>query len=64
MDQEELERRAPRGARTAAFLLVIPGSAIVGVGAGMLIGQILPISVLGLGAGMLFWGLIVALAPN
>lgn len=52
---------ARRGAKTAAFLLVIPGCAVVGYGIGLLTGQVVPASVIGFGAGLLVWGLIVAL---
>jgi hypothetical protein len=61
LDQEELRYWARRGTKTAAFLLVIPGSTLIALGAGMLMGQMLPLSVVGLGAGLLIWGLIVAL---
>lgn len=47
--------------RTAAFLLVIPGCAVIGAGVGMLLRNAAPYSVIGLGAGLLVWGLIVAL---
>ena len=60
-DQEELRYWAHRGTKTAAVLLVIPGSTLIALGAGMLMGQMLSLSVLGLGAGLLIWGLIVAL---
>jgi hypothetical protein len=60
-DQEESRYWAHRGAKTAAFLLVIPGSTLLAFGAGMLMGQTFPLSVTGLGAGLLIWGLIVAL---
>jgi hypothetical protein len=61
MDQEELKYWARRGPKTAAFLLIIPGGAIIGVGVGLLLGQILPYSVIGLGVGVFVWGLIVSL---
>lgn len=61
MDAEELKYWARRGPKTAAFLLVIPGSTIIAVGIGLLIGQTLPVSVIGFGSGLLVWGLIVAL---
>jgi len=61
VDREELKYWAERGAKTAAFLLVIPGSTIAALGVGILVGQTVPVAVVGLGAGMLLWGLIVAL---
>jgi hypothetical protein len=51
-----------QGPKTAAFLLVIPGCAIVGAGIGLLLSHPLPYSLIGFGAGLLLWGLIVALA--
>jgi hypothetical protein len=48
--------------KTAAFLLVIPGCAIVGYGIGLLASHPLPYSVIGFGAGLLVWGLIVSLS--
>ena len=50
-----------QGPKTAAFLLVIPGCAMVGYGAGLLASKPLPFSIIGLGAGLLVWGLIVSL---
>lgn len=50
-----------RGPKIAAFLLVIPGAALIGLGAGIIGGQMLGGSVIGLGAGLLIWGLVVAL---
>ncbi len=61
MDAKELQYWALRGAKTGAFLLVIPGSTIIAVGIGMLIGHMIPVSIIGFGAGLLVWGLIVAL---
>lgn len=61
MDQEEMKYWARRGTKTAAFLLVIPGCALIGVGIGMAMAQIVPASVIGFGAGLLVWGLVVAL---
>jgi hypothetical protein len=49
-----------QGPNTAAFLLVIPGCAIIGYGAGLLANRSLPYSVIGLGAGLLVWGLIIS----
>ena len=51
-----------QGPKTAAFLLVIPGCAIVGYGIGLLAMRALPYSVIGFGAGLLVWGLIVSLS--
>jgi hypothetical protein len=61
IDESELQYWAHRGPKTAAFLLVIPGTAILGVGLGLLFQQLLPWSVMGVGGGLLLWGLIVAL---
>jgi hypothetical protein len=52
---------AKRGPKIAAFLLVIPGATVIGLGIGMIASQIVPASVIGLGAGLLIWGLVVAL---
>lgn len=52
-----------QGPKTAAFLLIIPGCTAMGLGAGMLLGRLLPWGVIGFGAGLLFWGVIVALTP-
>jgi hypothetical protein len=49
-----------RGSSAAAFLLVIPGCAIIGYGAGLLANHSLPYSVIGFGAGLLMWGQIVS----
>ena len=61
MDAEELKYWARRGTKTAAFLLVIPGCTVIGLGIGMLTRQQVPSAVIGFGAGLLVWGLIVAL---
>jgi hypothetical protein len=61
MDKAEIKYWARRGAKTGAFLLVIPGSAITGLGIGLLTNHIVPTTVIGLGAGLLLWGLIVVL---
>lgn len=50
-----------QGPKTAAFLLVIPGCAIIGYGTGLLANHSLPCSMIGFGAGLLLWGLIVSL---
>lgn len=47
------------GAAAAAFLLVIPGMAVLGTGVGMLIESIGAMSIAGVGAGLVLWGLIV-----
>lgn len=52
------------GPKTAAFLLVIPGCATIGCGAGLLASRPIPYGIIGLGVGLLTWGLIVALAPR
>jgi hypothetical protein len=52
-----------QGPKTAAFLLVIPGCATIGVGVGLLLHKALPWGVIGAGAGLLVWGLVVALTP-
>jgi hypothetical protein len=49
-----------QGPKTAAFLLVIPGCAIIAYGAGLPANHSLPYTVMGLGAGLLTWGLIVS----
>lgn len=51
-----------QGSKAAAFLLVMPGCAMIGYGAGLLASRPLPYSVIGAGAGLLIWGLIVSLA--
>lgn len=57
MDQkhEQLARAS------AAFLLVIPGLTLAGVGIGMVLGNVPGMTTLGLGLGMAVWGFIVAL---
>ncbi|HXC32490.1 MAG TPA: hypothetical protein VNZ56_08470 [Verrucomicrobiae bacterium] len=50
-----------QGPKAAAFLLVIPGCALIGYGIGMLLRNALPCSVIGFGGGLLLWGMIVAL---
>lgn len=50
-----------QGPKTAAFLIVILGCAILGYGIGLLASRALPYSVIGFGAGLLVGGLIVAL---
>ena len=62
VDPSVAEYWARRGAKTAAFLLVIPGAAVIGLGFGMLTGNMTPYTVIGSGAGFLLWGLIVALS--
>jgi hypothetical protein len=52
---------AKRGPKTAAFLLVIPGSTVLGYGAGLLLSSLVPYALIGFGAGLLIWGLVVAL---
>ena len=60
-EMEMCDYWARRGSKTAAFMLVIPGSGIVGLGVGLLVNQMLAASVIGLGVGMVLWGLVVAL---
>ena len=44
-----------------AFLLVIPGAALVGAGVGMLTDHLLPYALIGSGAGCVLWGMVAAL---
>lgn len=60
-DDSETRHWARQGEKTAAFLLVIPGSTIIGLGIGLLASQVIPSAGIGFGAGLLIWGLIVAL---
>ena len=60
-DDSEMKYWARRGEKTAAFLLVIPGSTIIALGIGLLASQVIPSAAIGFGAGLLIWGLIVAL---
>ena len=60
-DPEMMRYWMKHGPKTAAFLLVIPGCALIGFGVGMLYANPVPFSVIGLGAGLLVWGLVVAL---
>jgi hypothetical protein len=59
--KEDMQYWARRGAKTGAFLLVIPGATLIALGVGLLTNQLLPISIIGFGAGLLLWGCIVAL---
>jgi len=61
LDAEDIKYWSRRGPKTAAFLLVIPGSTILAAGLGLLFSQLVPYSIIGFGAGMLIWGLVVAL---
>lgn len=61
LDESEMKYWARQGPKTAAFLLVIPGSTIIGLGVGLLTNQTIPSGVIGFGVGLLCWGLIVAL---
>lgn len=61
MSTQEEMYWASEGSRTAAFLLVIPGAALIGYGYGLMTSQQIPSAVIGLGAGMVIWGLVVAL---
>jgi len=60
-DPEVMKYRMRQGPRTAAFLLVIPGCAIIGCGVGLLVSHPLPPTLIGFGTGLFTWGLIVAL---
>jgi hypothetical protein len=62
LDEAGMKYWARRGAKAGAFLLVIPGSAIIGLGIGLLTNHPIPSTVIGFGAGLLLWGVIVALA--
>ena len=62
-NEEEIRYYARQGPRTAAFLLVIPGSTLIGLGVGLLTTQMIPLALIGFGAGLLVWGLVVALTP-
>jgi len=61
-DPQMMQYWMRQGPKTAAFLLVIPGCALIGYGFGLLAGRPLPCSVIGAGAGLLIWGLIVSLS--
>ena len=57
-----MNEKHERFARTsAAFLLVIPGLTLAGVGTGMVLGSVPGMTALGLGLGMAVWGFIVVL---
>lgn len=60
-DLDKMKYRERRESKSAAFLLVIPGSTIMGFGFGLLSGHMTPSAIIGFGAGLLIWGLIVAL---
>ena len=60
-DPEMVKYWMMQGPRTAAFLLVIPGCALMGYGVGMILAAPLACGLIGLGAGALVWGLVVAL---
>lgn len=47
------------GVKAGAFLLVIPGFALMGAGIGLALQSLIPGSIIGLGAGMAAWGLVV-----
>jgi len=61
-DPEMVKYWVKQGPKTAAFLLVIPGCALMGYGAGLLLAAPLACGAIGLGAGFLVWGLVVALS--
>ncbi len=60
-DPEMIKYWMMQGPKTAAFLLVIPGCALMGYGAGLMLASPLACGIIGLGAGALIWGLVVAL---
>ena len=62
-DESDMKYWTRQGPRTAAFLLVIPGATLIGLGVGLLTNHLLPMAVIGFGLGLLLWGLIVALTP-
>jgi hypothetical protein len=61
-DPEMVKYWIKHGPKTAAFLLVIPGCALMGYGAGLLAANAIPCLIIGIGAGFLIWGLTVALS--
>jgi len=63
IDESDVKYWVRQGPRTAAFLLVIPGATLIGLGVGLLTNHLLPVAVVGFGLGLLLWGLIVALTP-
>jgi hypothetical protein len=60
-DPEMMRYWMQHGSKAGAFLLVIPGAAVIGYGIGLLASKPLPCSAIGLGAGLFVWGVIVAL---
>lgn len=44
-----------------AWLLIAPGSALVGLGVGLLFNKLVAGGLVGVGVGILLWGLVVAL---
>lgn len=51
----------PQRSWREAWLLIAPGSALIGVGVGLLFDKLVEGSLVGVGLGTLVWGLIVAL---
>jgi hypothetical protein len=49
---------------SAAFLLIIPGTTLIGVGIGLALQCVAPAGVTGLGVGSLLWGLLVEFRPS
>lgn len=43
------------------WLLIVPGSSLIGVGIGLLVNRVFEGGMIGVGAGTLVWGLIVSL---
>ncbi len=60
LDPQMMRYWMRQGPKAAAFLLVIPGCALIGYGIGVLARLPLPYGVIGVGAGLLVWGLIVS----
>ncbi|MFL5813993.1 MAG: hypothetical protein ACJ763_10490 [Bdellovibrionia bacterium] len=59
----EMEYWMKEGPRTGAFLLVIPGATCMGIGAGLLNGNVPSYGLIGFGAGLVIWGLAVVFRP-
>jgi len=49
---------------SAAFLLIIPGTTVIGVGIGLALQSVVPAGVTGLGVGLLLWGLLIEFRPS
>lgn len=57
-------RHDPAQTWGGAFLLVIPGAALIGTGIGLLTDTIQASSLIGFGSGLLIWGLVVSLRKS